>query len=418
MGGTQSKNPLDFKVDYSNAEFSAAEVQRQLAVDAQKAKEVVGGVWAWVWFAVKSSIVLLILAGIAFGIYYYTVVIPAEKNEQETLNIQSVTFGGNDYTAGVIPKVTVDSLILPSGLAGIPSVPIPPPAGATLLNEQQNVNQIVYKFSADPAPTVGTINNMTDMIEITLKNKESFTNRKVKSPPKQQPTLWSKLTSVLTSGGSGNQLPIAKDATIPSSISSASASVSDKGAYGMQYWMFIKDWNYNFGKEKHVLSRNDSSNTAIVNPSMTLHPTDNTMQIRVSVFPSSEGPAPANHSGSSDDVFLCEVPDIPLQSWFSVSITVFDRNMDVYINGRLVKSCVLSGVPKPAAGDIVMNNAGGFSGSLCGFYHYPRALTPSDAQAFYSAGSSCQTTESSKTKSWFNFGVYDAKGKEIKKYAF
>ena len=421
MGGTQSKNPLDFKVDYSNAEFSAAEVQRQLAVDAQKAKEVVGGVWAWVWFAVKSSIALLILGGIGFAIYYYVVVAPAVKNQQETLNIQSVTFGGNDYTAGVIPKVTVDSLILPSGLEGVPSVPMTPPPGSTMLSEQQQLNQIVYKFSADPAPTVGTINSQSEMIEITLKNKESFTNRKVKTVPKQAPTLWNKLTSVFS--GSANQLPVAKDATVPSTVPSGSAVVSDKGDYGMQYWMYIKDWNYNFGKEKHVISRNDSSNPAIMNPNITLHPTDNTMKISVSVFPSTSGgtkaePSPVGHDGSSDDVFVCEVPDIPLQSWFTVSMTVFDRNLDVYINGRLVKSCLLSGVPKPAAGDIIMNNAGGFSGSLCGFYHYPRALVPSDAQSFYSSGSSCQVTQDSKNKSWFNFGLYDAKGKEIKKYAF
>jgi hypothetical protein len=65
-----------------------------------------------------------------------------------------------------------------------------------------------------------------------------------------------------------------------------------------------------------------------------------------------------------------------------------------------------------------MNNAGGFSGNLCGFYHYPKMLTPGDAQSFYSAGSSCQNTSSSPSGSWFNFGIYDAAGKEVKKYAF
>lgn len=413
MGGTSSK-PLDFKVDYSNAQFSAAEVQRQLAVDAEKARSAVSGVWDWVWFSVKSSIGLLILAGIGFAIYYFAIVVPAEQNQQKTLTVQSATFGGNDYTSGVQAKISVDSLLLPHGLSDIPSVPITPPAGATMDNQSEWKNQILYKFSDETTQTVGPIGSIDEVINISVANRELFTNKKVQTPTK--PSTWSFFSP-------SNHLPSAKDATTTTSISSAVTQVADKGAYGMQFWMFIKDWNYNFGKEKHVLSRSDSSNPDIMNPKITLHPTENTMKISVSVFPSSAGgskaePAPANHSGSTDDVFLCEIPDIPLQSWFSVSLTVFDRNLDFYINGRLVKSCLLSGVPKPAAGDIVLNNNGGFSGSLCSFYHYPKALVPSDAQTFFSSGSSCQTSSDSSSKGWFNFGLYDAKGKEIKKYAF
>ena len=45
-------------------------------------------------------------------------------------------------------------------------------------------------------------------------------------------------------------------------------------------------------------------------------------------------PAPAGHSDFTDDVFTCEVPNIPLQTWFSVSATVFGRNLDVYIDRK------------------------------------------------------------------------------------
>jgi hypothetical protein len=128
----------------------------------------------------------------------------------------------------------------------------------------------------------------------------------------------------------------------------------------MQWWMFIKDWNYMYGKEKHIIERADSTNSNVNNPLISLHPTDNTLKISVSLFPSKEGgtskstPAPAGHSSSTDDVFVCEVSDIPLQKWFSVSMSVFGRNIDVYIDGKLVKSCFLPGVPKPAAGDITV----------------------------------------------------------------
>jgi hypothetical protein len=195
--------------------------------------------------------------------------------------------------------------------------------------------------------------------------------------------------------------------------------------------MFVKDWNYGYGKEKQVLVRPDPTNTAVMNPSISLHPTDNSLKVSISVFPTGDGssktePAPATGSGAStDDVFVCEVPNIPLQTWFSVSVTVFGKNADIYIDGKLVKSCMLPGVPKPAVGDIQISPNGGFSGYVCNVYHYPRMLTPSDAMTFYSAGSSCSKDVSSSGVSApslsgysVKFGVYDTLGKQVQQYTF
>jgi hypothetical protein len=247
------------------------------------------------------------------------------------------------------------------------------------------------------------------------------------APP---PPFLSKLYSSLFGNSSGDLAPAFHDATTSTSIQGNLAPLSAErdGGYGMQWWMYVKDWNYGYGKKKSVVKRPDSTNGAVMNPHISLHPTDNSLQISVSVYPATEGgsgksePAPAGHSGSSDDVFVCEVPNIPLQTWFSVSVTVFGRNMDIYIDGKLVKSCFLSGVPKPAVGDIQLTPDGGFSGRMCNFYHYPKMLTPSDAMSFWQAGTTCknQTTtgKSSATGYSVKFGVYDSLGKEIQEYAF
>lgn len=245
------------------------------------------------------------------------------------------------------------------------------------------------------------------------------------------PPILKKLWNSITGGSSGDLSPPFHDATSSAIVQGNQAPLSSEseGGYGMQWWMFVKDWNYGYGKKKSVVKRPDPTNTGVINPHISLHPTDNTLQISVSVFPATEGgaskstPAPAGHSGSTDDVFVCEVPNIPLQSWFSVSVTVFGRNLDVYIDGKLVKSCFLSGVPKPAVGDIQLTPEGGFSGRICNFYHYPRMLTPADAATFYSAGTSCRSkTESGITGKAtgysVKFGVYDTLGKEIQEYSF
>jgi hypothetical protein len=70
-------------------------------------------------------------------------------------------------------------------------------------------------------------------------------------------------------------------------------------------------------------------------------------------------------------------------------VTVFQRNLDIYINGRLVKSCVLPGIPKPALGDIILADNGGFAGSICNVNGYSTMLSPDDAKAFHAKGTTC-----------------------------
>ena len=248
------------------------------------------------------------------------------------------------------------------------------------------------------------------------------------------PLLGNLFNSITGSAGSGDLLPSLHDATKQSLVSGSSIPLSSdtQGAYSMQWWMFIKDWNYGYGKEKTVLTRADPTNKDVLNPKVSLHPTDNSLKVSVSVFPDSEGgssktePAPATGGSTGDDVFTCEVPNIPLQTWFSVSMSVFSRNLDIYIDGKLVKSCFLSGVPKPATGDVSLTPGGGFSGYMCNFNHYARMLTPGDASNYFSAGTSCMNKVPTNgtgggavgTGYSVKFGVYDTSGKEVQEYTF
>lgn len=210
-----------------------------------------------------------------------------------------------------------------------------------------------------------------------------------------------------------------KDAQISQSI--PSAELPQHGSYGYQFWMYVKDWNYKFGEEKSVFKRTDPSNS-VANPMVTLHPTDNVLKITVSVYSgeqtSKTEPAPAGHSGATDDVFICEVPNLDIQKWVAVSLSIDTKNLDVYFNGKLVKSCLLSGLPKPALGDIIVNDEGGFSGYLCSFNSYSRALTPTDAQAFTLGGASCSIPEETGQSYTTQFGIFNSSGKEVTKYVF
>jgi hypothetical protein len=126
------------------------------------------------------------------------------------------------------------------------------------------------------------------------------------------------------------------------------------------------------------------------------------------------------------------VENVPLQTWFSVSVTVFQRNLDIYINGRLVKSCVLRAIPKPAVGDIILNDSGGFSGGLCNVNYYNTMLGPEDAKEFHAKGTTCAppataggVTPVDKDSFFitlfgytFRFSTLDKAGKELNSFTF
>lgn len=454
MGGLFAKPVAPVKVavpgiDYSAAKFDASYVQQLQQQSAavltaankaaeEQAKRLAGASYRTVLYILVTVIGMVGLGLLAAVIHDLIVgpsgprlllpITPAgSSSSNQTLYINSAKYGNGNTTVDVSTYLTskiVDSIVLPGFVVSAANVGL----------------------GQDPVPSVTNTLYVTwyvgtgDYQQTTINSGDQFpslpTTGAVSSagPKAPAPSGISSFFSSITGGGSssGDLLGSQHDASTSLSVAGTSAPLSDQGdgGYGMQWWMFVKDWNYGFGKKKSIVKRSDATNSSVMNPHISLHPTDNTLQVSVSLFPSSEAaagkdvPAPAGHSGSTDDVFVCEVPNIPLQAWFSVSVTVFSRNMDIYIDGKLVKSCFLPGVPKPAVGDIQMTPDGGFSGQMCGFNHYPRMLTPGDAMNFWSAGSSCQSsspgsTPTSKATGYsVKFGVYDSVGKQVQEYSF
>lgn len=444
MGGTTSKPAVSpaFVPDVTKATFSGEYVQSQLDKASQvvaKAASETKVLGAQVW-GLSTGLwtlgIIIGLAALAFAVYYIIFWFGSIQNIDplhwfsgsskpsvgpNNLLIHTAMYGSKDVTSILGTYVKLDTLTVPG------------PLNTTLGGAETDSLTITYEFSADSDKKYSATitDNTRDLVISPSSNPGApVQGLHTTSTPKQtQPSFFSGWFS--GTGATGNLLPTALDATTSSIVKAKDAPLSaeSQGSYGMQWWMFVRDWNYGYGKDKEIIVRSDPTNASVANPRISLHPTDNTLKISVSLFPSNTDgsskstPAPAGHSGSTDDVYICEVPNIPLQDWFSVSVTVFERNLDVYIDGKLVKSCFLPGVPKPAAGDITLAGNGGFSGNMCNFYHYPRMLTPGDALTFYGAGTSCKSitepsTASKATGYSVKFGVYDPVGKKVQEYSF
>lgn len=446
MGGSTSKPTTTLSpivdltrgatVSLEAANQAQLQIQQQLAAASAQATAAVSS-YGWLRIGAWLLLAGLVIFGL-LALYEYIALktgapqIPGPINNLFSVHI--AMYDTTDVTNLVTSKINAStgSLNIPADLST--NLGVPKSTNMTPLS-------ITYQFPGES--TVYTAKyKETDSVNISSTSRQgnpvSATGPTQSSAPAsspQQQSLLSRIWASLSGGGSsGNLLSSLHDATGSGMVQATSAPLSsqDQGAYGMQWWMFIKDWNYGYGKDKPVLNRPDPTSGAVMNPSISLHPTDNSLKVTVSLFPSGEGgsktePAPAGSSGSAtDDVYVCEVHNLPLQAWFSVGVTVFGRNLDVYIDGKLVKSCFLPGVPKPATGDIQLSPGGGFSGYLCDFFHYPRMLTPGDAIKFFSSGTSCknkvpaagESPGTSSTGYSVKFGVYDTLGKQVQEYSF
>lgn len=229
---------------------------------------------------------------------------------------------------------------------------------------------------------------------------------------------------------SGDKAPTPVDGKTKMVIPAGEMPSSNGGDYGIQYWMYISNWDYKFGQDKDILKRVSPNDPNTVGPRIYLAPTENTLHVQLSLYPTDqEAASSAPGTSSTGDSFTCSVENVPLQSWFSVSMTVFQRNLDIYINGRLVKSCVLPGIAKPAVGDVILADNGGFAGSICNVNGYTTMLNPDDAKSFHTKGTNCAPPADAGRVAvdkdsifvtlfgyTFRFSTLDKMGKELSSY--
>lgn len=149
--------------------------------------------------------------------------------------------------------------------------------------------------------------------------------------------------------------------------------------YTYSIWFYINDWNYRFGESKVMFGRVDQNNDP--SPSVTLAPSKNDVNVTLAVYPSN------TDQTSGQTLYTCSIQDVPLQRWTNLIISLNNRALDLYLDGKLVKTCLMPGVPKMnPASNIMLCPDGGFSGNISNFKYIPNAVNPSQAYDIYKAG--------------------------------
>jgi hypothetical protein len=98
------------------------------------------------------------------------------------------------------------------------------------------------------------------------------------------------------------------------------------------------------------------------------------------------------YSGSSGglqngSVNTCLITNIPIQKWFNIIVSLYGSTLDVYLDGKLVRTCVLPNVPQVNNNtDLKVTNKGGFSGWTTNFKYWSDASNPQQAYNIYKDG--------------------------------
>ena len=183
----------------------------------------------------------------------------------------------------------------------------------------------------------------------------------------------------MTSSGSITSLTDAK--VVQTIDPSKLVNGSGTNNYTYAIWMYVDNWNYRYGQPKVVFGRTDSSQSGEANPSpsVVLGAMQNDLTISITTFPTSSGGSPLVHN--------CVIKNVPLQKWTCLLISLYGRSLDVYLDGKLVRTCVLPGVAKVnAIAPVKVTPDGGFDGYTAKFMYFDGPTNPQEAWNIYRQG--------------------------------
>ena len=146
-------------------------------------------------------------------------------------------------------------------------------------------------------------------------------------------------------------------------------------------WFYIDDWNYKYGDKKILFARIGND---VLCPKVFFTPSVNNLVVNINVYPTDTDTI---NGSSTSSVFTCGIPNIPLQKWCNFLLTSYGRTMDLYLDGKLVKTCVLSGVPNiESSAPVYITPNGGFSGWTASFKYWGESTNPQKAWDIYREG--------------------------------
>jgi hypothetical protein len=181
------------------------------------------------------------------------------------------------------------------------------------------------------------------------------------------------------------------------SLATNGSSTVPSSNFAYSIWIYINNWNYRYGEPKVVFGRMGSKSTSTTSssisgisgldpcPAVVLDPVENNLSISLGCFPGIDDEPTV--PGSTTVVHTCSIANVPIQKWVNLTMSVYGRSMDVYIDGKLVKTSLLPGIASVNnTSNIYVTPSGGFDGYTAKLQYFPNSLNPQQAWNIYISG--------------------------------
>lgn len=184
--------------------------------------------------------------------------------------------------------------------------------------------------------------------------------------------------------------------TISASSLATNGSNVPSSNFAYSVWFYVNDWNYRYGEPKVVFGRMGAPSTSGSGsiegvsgldpcPAVVLGAVENNISVSLGCYPGAD--QEPTTTGGNTVVHTCTVANVPIQKWVNLILSVYGRTMDLYIDGKLVRTCLLPGVASVNNNaNIYVTPAGGFNGWTSKLQYYPNSINPQDAWNIYSQG--------------------------------
>ena len=169
------------------------------------------------------------------------------------------------------------------------------------------------------------------------------------------------------------------------------------GEFSVSTWIYVNDWTYRNGYNKAILSIGGPTIDIL---RVYLGAQKPTLRVRVNTGQGMDSSKLSNKdskgglfttlqtdSGMLDATANCDIPNVELQKWVNIVVAINGMTCDVYMDGKLARSCVLSNYFNVASAyALTVCEAGGFGGNIDTTQMYGYALSPDLVYTNYMAG--------------------------------
>ena len=202
-------------------------------------------------------------------------------------------------------------------------------------------------------------------------------------------------------------IPYIHNASIKKDFNNSSLPSSMAGnEYNINVWIYINDYTYRKQEDKCILFKGDLSGITQINdgiedsinnkanPSIWLKGYDNTLVVCTGLQTNFNDDCVSQNKCESSELERyekCEIKYFPIQKWVNLNVSLTNNALDIFMDGKLIKSCILSGAAVSPIGNMYVGVAGdggqkGFNGYISKLEYSNKALDPKSIINRYKKG--------------------------------